>query len=162
MLRRHFWLAVLFAAVSLCGREAVPSVRVTGAVKQPLALTADVLGKMPRASVKTSNNGMETVYQGVWLHEILRRAGVPMGENLRGKALASCVLARAEDGYEVVFSLGELDPDFIDNEVLLADTANGRPLFGADGRFRLVASKEKRGARSVRMLTHLEVVTLRK
>ena len=34
------------------------------------------------------------------------------------------VVAEAQDGYEVVFSLGELDPAFIDNEILLADTAN--------------------------------------
>jgi len=63
---------------------------------------------------------------------------------------------------QVVFSLGELDPAFIDNEILLADTANGKPLFGAQGRFRLVVPKDKPGARSVRMLTNLEVVQLRK
>ena len=26
------------------------------------------------------SNGMETVYEGVWLHEILKRAGVPQGD----------------------------------------------------------------------------------
>jgi len=40
--------------------------------------------------------------------------------------LAGYVLAEAQDGYQVVFSLGELDPTFIDNEILLADTANGK------------------------------------
>ncbi len=110
----------------------------------------------------TTNNGMETVYEGVWLHEVLKKAGVPQGSELRGKALSSYVLAEAQDGYQVVFSLGELDPAFIDNEILLADTANGKPLFGAQGRFRLVVPKDKPGARSVRMLTKLEVVQLRK
>lgn len=70
---------------------------------------------------------METVYEGVWLHEVLKRAGVPQGSELRGKALSSYVVAQAQDGYQVVFSLGELDPAFIDNEILLADTANGKP-----------------------------------
>jgi spermidine/putrescine-binding protein len=56
----------------------------------------------------------------------------------------------------------ELDPAFIDNQILLADTANGKALFGAQGRFRLVVPKDKPGARSVRMLTKLEVVQLRK
>jgi hypothetical protein len=51
---------------------------------------------------------------------------------------------------------------FTENQVLLADTANGKPLSGADGSFRLVAPKDKRGARSLRMLTRLEVVQLRK
>ena len=117
---------------------------------------------MPRATVRTMNHGMETVYEGVWLHKVLKKAGVPQGSELRGKALAGYVLAEAQDGYQVVFSLGELDPAFIDNEILLADTADGKPLFGAQGRFRLVVPKDKPGARSVRMLTKLEVVQLRK
>lgn len=101
-------------------------------------------------------------HEGVWLHEVLKRAGVPSGTELRGKALAGYVLAEAQDGYQVVFSLAELDPVFTDNQVLLADTAGGKPLGGAQGPFRLVAPKDKRGARSVRMLARLEVVQLRK
>ena len=53
------------------------------------------------------------------------------------------MLAEARDGYQVLFSLGEVDPAFIDNEILLADTANGKALFGAQGRFRLVVPKDK-------------------
>jgi len=117
---------------------------------------------MPRTTVKTSGNGMETVYEGVLVHEVLKQAGAPHGSALRGKALAGYVLAEAQDGYQVVFSLGELDPGFVDNQILLADKANGKPLSGTQGRFRLVVPKDKPGARSVRMLTRLEVVQLRK
>jgi DMSO/TMAO reductase YedYZ molybdopterin-dependent catalytic subunit len=160
--RRRSLVLGIIAAGLLAAQDPPPSVQVTGAVKQPLTLTADDLAKMPRASVRTSSNSMETVYEGVWLHEVLKKAGVPQGGELRGKALASYVLAEAQDGYQVVFSLGELDPAFIDNEILLADTANGKPLFGAQGRFRLVVPKDKPGARSVRVLTKLDVVQLRK
>jgi DMSO/TMAO reductase YedYZ molybdopterin-dependent catalytic subunit len=162
--RRPLVLAVMtfLAAALSIAQDAQPSIEVTGAVKQALTLTADDLAKMPRASVRTTNNGMETVYEGVWVHEVLKRAGIPQGSELRGKALASYVLASAQDGYQVLFSLGELDPAFIDNEILLADTANGKPLFGAQGRFRLVAPKDKPGARSIRMLTKLEIVQVRK
>ena len=159
--RRLLFLGILAAAL-LAGQDTQPTVQVTGAVKQALTLTADDLAKMPRATVRTMSNGMETVYEGVWLHEVLKKAGVPLGGELRGKALAGYVLAEAQDGYQVVFSLGELDPAFIDNEILLADTANGKPLFGAQGRFRLVVPKDMVGARSVRMLTKLDVVQLRK
>jgi len=144
------------------GFLAAQEIQVTGAVKQPLSLTADDLAKMPRASARTTNNGMETVYEGVWLHEVLKKAGVPQGSELRGKALTTYVLAEAQDGYQVVFSLAELDPAFVDNEILLADTANGKALFGAQGRFRLVVPKDKPGARSIRMLAKLEVVQVRK
>jgi DMSO/TMAO reductase YedYZ molybdopterin-dependent catalytic subunit len=152
----------LLGAGLLAAQDAPATVQISGAVKQPLMLSAGDLAKMPRATVHVMSNGMETVYEGVWLHEVLKRAGVPQGSELRGKALATYVLAEAQDGYQVVFSLGELDPAFIDNEILLADTANGKPLFGAQGRFRLVVPKDKPGARSVRMLTKLEVVQLRK
>jgi len=162
MYTRRCLILGLLAAGFLPAQDAPPTLRVTGAVKQPLTLSAVDLAKMPRASVRTTSNGMETVYEGVWLHEVLKRAGVPQGGELRGKALAGYVLATAQDGYQVVFSLGELDPSFIDNQFLLADTANGKPLFGAQGSFRLVAPKDKPGARSVRMLTTLEVVQLRK
>jgi DMSO/TMAO reductase YedYZ molybdopterin-dependent catalytic subunit len=137
-------------------------VQVTGDVKQTLTLSADDLAKMPRATARTTNNGMETVYEGVWLHDVLKKAGVPEGSELRGKALTTYVLVSAQDGYQVVFSLGELDPAFVDSEILLADTANGKALFGAQGRFRLIAAKDKPGARSVRMLSRIEVVQLRK
>ena len=159
--RRCLFLA-LIAGSLLSAQDSHPTVQVTGAVKQALTLSADDLAKMPRATVKTTSGGMETVYDGVWLHDVLKAAGVPQGGELRGKALSSYVLAEAQDGYQVVFSLGELDPSFIDNEILVADTANGKPLFGAQGRFRLVVPKDKPGARSVRMLTKIEVVQVRK
>ena len=159
--RRSFLLAALLAA-SLTAQEAPPSVAITGDLKQPLTLTADDLAKFPRATVDTTSHGLETAYEGVLLSDILKKAGVPQGSDLRGKALAGYVLAEAQDGYQVLFSLPELDPAFTDNQILLADTANGKPLFGEQGRFRLIVPKDKPGARSIRMLTKLEVVQLRK
>jgi DMSO/TMAO reductase YedYZ molybdopterin-dependent catalytic subunit len=162
MYTRHLLLFGLLSAGLVGAQDAATSFQVTGAVKQPLTLSAEDLAKMPRATVKATSNGMETVYDGVWLFEILKKAGVPQGGELRGKALASYVLAEAQDGYQVLFSLGELNPSFIDNQILLADTANGKPLFGAQGRFRLVVPHDKPVARSVRMLTKIEVVQVRK
>jgi DMSO/TMAO reductase YedYZ molybdopterin-dependent catalytic subunit len=152
----------LIAGGLLLAQGSQPTVQVTGDVKQALTLAADDLAKMPRATVRIGGSAKETVYEGVWLHEVLKKAGVPLGGDLRGKALTSYVLAEAQDGYQVAFSLAELDPTFIDNEILLADTANGQPLSGAQGRFRLVAPKEKHGSRSVHLLTKLEVVQVRK
>src|SRR5580658_7068290 len=165
--RRCLFVALLVAGLlpaqdAPSAGSAKQEIQITGAVKQPVTLTANDLAKMPRASVTTTSSGMETVYEGVWLTEVLKKAGVPQGGELRGKALATYVLASAEDGYQVLFSLAELDPSFIDNQILVADTANGKPLFGAAGRFRLVVPKDKPGARSVRMLNKIEVVQVRK
>jgi hypothetical protein len=158
--------AVLVLALSLApaavARQSSPALYVTGAVKQPLTLTATDLAAMPRAKAVTDNNGIQTTYEGVWLSDILKKAGVPLGAGLRGAALAGYVLASASDGYQVLFSIGELDPDMTDGQFLVADTANGKPMFGENGTFRLVIPKDKRGARSVRLLEKLEVVQLRK
>lgn len=156
-------LCLLVGAVPALRPQTPPvAVEVNGAVAQPLRLSAGDLAAMPRASVETRNDGIVVKYEGVWLHEVLKKAGAPAGTELRGKALASYLIAEAQDGYQVVFSLPELDPLFTDNPVLLADTANGKPLTGVQGPFRLVVPKEKRGARSIPMLSRLEVVQLRK
>jgi DMSO/TMAO reductase YedYZ molybdopterin-dependent catalytic subunit len=159
--RRSLVLGLLIVGF-LKAQDGQPSIKVTGAVKQALTLSASDLAAMPRATVRVTGNAMETVYEGVWLHEVLKRAGVPEGEALRGKALTNYVLAEAQDGYQVLFSLAELDPSFVDNQILLVDTVNGKPLSGDQGRFRLIVPKDKPGARSVRMLTKLEVVQVRK
>jgi DMSO/TMAO reductase YedYZ molybdopterin-dependent catalytic subunit len=156
-------LTLLVGAVAGLGaQQAAPSISVTGSVSTPLTLTVEALGQMPRATATISAAGIETQYEGVWLREILKKAGVPDGEELRGKALTTYVLAEAQDGYQVVFSLGELDPALGDMPILVADKANGKPLFGENGAFRLVSPRDKRGARSVRMLTKIEVVQVRK
>src|SRR5258705_9359876 len=102
MYTRRSLVLGLVAVGLLPAQDAQPTVQVTGAVKQPLTMSADDLAKMPRASVRTTSNGMETVYQGVWLHEVLKKADVPQGSELRGKALAGYMLAEAQDGYQVV------------------------------------------------------------
>ena len=150
----------LTTAVMVRGQSA-PSISVSGDVKQPLTLTASDLASMPRATVTTNNNGIARIYEGVWLSEVLKKAGVQVG-GLRGPTLAVYVLASASDGYQVVFSIGELDPEMTDAQFLLADKADGKPLFGEDGAFRLVVPKDKRGARSVRMLYKLEVVQVKR
>jgi len=142
--------------------QSAPAVVVAGDVSAPLHLTAMDLGNMPRGKVAFHANGVETVYEGVWLSDVLKKAGVPIGPELRGNALAAYVLASASDGYRVLFSVGEIDPDVTDNQYLLADRMNDKPLPEGDGPFRLVLPKDKRGVRSVRLLTKIEVVQLKK
>ena len=136
---------------------------VTGDVAMPLSLKAEDLAGMPREKAMVAEqDGTQSRYEGVPLREILKRAGAPVGEQLRGKALASYVLAKAHDGYQVVFTLGEIDAAFGNEQILVADKRDGKPLFGYQGPFRLVCPNDKAGARSVRMLETLEFVQLQK
>jgi len=136
---------------------------VQGDVPAPLVLKPDDLLKMPRQTVSIPDaDGANVSYEGVNLREILQRAGVPLGKDLRGKALTGYVLAKAHDGYQVVFSFGEMDTSFGNETIVVADKRDGKPLFGYQGPFRLVCPADKAGARSVRMLETLEVVRLQK
>lgn len=159
--RAAFIAGLVLTMAVLSSGQAASSIAVSGDVKQPLTLTAADLAGLPRATVTTNNNGIARVYEGVWLSEVLKKAGVQIG-GLRGPTLAVYVVASASDGYQVVFSSGELDPEMTDAQFLLADKADGKPLFGEDGAFRLVVPKDKRGARSVRMLNKLEVFQVKK
>jgi len=99
MYTRGLLVLTFLVACSLPAQEEQHSIQVTGTGKQALILSASDLARMPRASVRMISGGTETAYEGVWLHEVLKTAGVPQGSDLRGKALARYVLADAQDGY---------------------------------------------------------------
>ena len=134
--------------------------RISGAVSTPLVLTVADLKKMARKTITVVNphDKKTETYEGVLLEELLHAAGVPHGEELRGPAMATYVIAEAEDGYRVVFSLAELDSGILDSDVMVADTMDGAPMAAKLGPFRLVAPHEKRPARWVRMLKSITVV----
>jgi DMSO/TMAO reductase YedYZ molybdopterin-dependent catalytic subunit len=127
--------------------------RVGGDVERPQQWTMDDLAALPRREVRARDrDGKEATFAGVALVDLLRLAGVPLGQELRGPHLATYLLIEAADGYRVVFALPELDPAFTDREVLLADRRDGQPLAAAEGPLRLVVPGEKRHARWVRQV----------
>jgi len=131
---------------------------VSGEVERPLQLTPGDLSKMARRSVKVKDHdGKDVTYEGVELREVLSRAGVKFGEEMRGKSVASYVLVQASDKYEAVFALPELDPAFTDRLILLADSADGKPLPQSNGPFQIVVPDEKRHSRWVRQVNAIVV-----
>jgi hypothetical protein len=94
------------------------------------------------------------------LKRVLEKAGVPFGESMKGKRLASCLLVEAADGYRVVIALPELDPAFTDEQTLLAFLRDGKPLDAKEGPYRIVLPNEKRMARWVRQVTTLRIVAV--
>lgn len=110
---------------------------------------------LPAATATLSGHGSSQQCSGVWLRDLVARAGVPSGEAIKGPALTITVVAEAADGYRVAFSLGELDAKLGDSPILVADRCDGKALPEGDGPVRLVAQGEARGARSVKQLTRI-------
>jgi DMSO/TMAO reductase YedYZ molybdopterin-dependent catalytic subunit len=123
--------------------------KISGVVTTPLDLTMADLKSMPRKTLKVDNahSKKTEVYEGVLVEDLLQKAGVPQGEQLRGQAMATYVLIEAADNYRVLFSLAEFNSSFMESEIIVADTMDGMPIPGALGPFRLVAPHEKRPAR---------------
>jgi len=158
-----FILAASTAGVAFAQTTPVTAeLRIGGAVSTPLVLTVADLKNMPRKKLTVVNphNKKTETYEGVLLEDLLRKAAVTQGENLRGAAMATYVLAEAIDGYRVVFSLAELDSGILESEVIVADTLDGAALGAKEGPFKLVAPHEKRPARWVRMLKSITVVRI--
>ena len=130
-----------------------------GVLKPAFELSLAEIAAMPRATVQgKTHDGKDHTFEGVAMADLLHRAGLPQGENVRGPILARYIVVSAHDGYRAIFSLPEFDPAFTDNRALLADKMDGQPLSGHDGPLRLVMPSERREARWVRMVERIEIL----
>ncbi|WP_163410077.1 molybdopterin-dependent oxidoreductase [Flavobacterium ajazii] len=164
-MKKHYVLLILLVSLFLgvfsqnimaqnIIKEAV--VKIEGEVLKPLSLSLSDFAKMKHveASMK-DRDGKAQQYSGVAIFDLLQQAGVTVGKELKGENLTKYLLVRCSDGYEVVFSLAELDPSFTNRVVILADAKDGKPLADGIGPFRLVVPDENKPARSAHEVTHL-------
>ncbi|MDP3633301.1 molybdopterin-dependent oxidoreductase [Phenylobacterium sp.] len=115
-------------------------------------LTPADLADLPRAEVKS---GART-YEGPILTYVLRAGGLPVGPRLHGDPLRAYVVMTGKDGFQAVYSLAELDKDFHDDVVILADHVDGKPLPEKEAPWRVASSGDKKGWRSVFGLARIE------
>jgi DMSO/TMAO reductase YedYZ molybdopterin-dependent catalytic subunit len=135
---------------------------VRGDVPKPHRIGAAESKALARAEVDVSDphdSTKKSVYTGTPLIEVLKAAGLPLGTGMPGlrSLIARTVVVDAKDGYEVVFSLAELDPELTGRMVLLADTKDGQPLSVSEGPFRVIVPDDKMGVRWVRQVSSLTV-----
>jgi hypothetical protein len=127
----------------------------------PVTLTAADLKALPHITVTVHNSHTDAdeTYAGVRVADLFTKAklGVPLGGELRGKALSGYIVATGSDGYRAVLALAEIDPSFHTGEVMVADLMNGKPLDEHSGPFKLVVTEDKRPPRWVRNLVSLEL-----
>jgi hypothetical protein len=95
-------IAIQCSVLAVSAQQAA-TIDISGDVQKPMTVTAADLVAMPRITVTVA----AVTYGGVLLDDVLKRAGVPTGSSLRGKALTTYILVEAQDGYQVAFSLGE-------------------------------------------------------
>ena len=160
-------VAFVVATLSLAGQQSAPATSATEKNElliearghDPVHLAIGDLKTMPRLTITIHNShtNADETYSGVRVADLLTKVGAPLGNDLRGKALANYIVATGSDGYQAVIALGEVDPAFHPGEVLVADSMNAKPLDEHNGPLKLVVSEDKRPARSVRNLTTIEL-----
>jgi hypothetical protein len=133
------------------------SLRLTGAPDHtPVVLSPADLHALPHITVTVHNSHTNAAeaYSGVPLATLLEKVNAPLGKELHGEAMTSYVVATGSDGYSVVLSLAEVDPEFHAGQVLVADARDSKPL-EKNGPFQLIVSDDKRPARWVHNLVSI-------
>ena len=72
--------------------------------------------------------------------------------------LVKYILVQAVDGYEVLFSLPEIDPEFTNQTVLLATKVDGKALANGEGPFRIIVPNDKKHARWIREISTIKIL----
>ena len=142
--------AALFATPAASPADAA-AVEITGLVERPGLLTVPDLRQLPVETVEVSfevDGSMEQhTFTGVRLYDVLKRVGVVADPGDRTPLLRRYLIVTAKDGYSVVLSGGEIDPEFGNVPMLLAWERDGHTLAGDEGPVQLVVPGDKRISR---------------
>jgi DMSO/TMAO reductase YedYZ molybdopterin-dependent catalytic subunit len=133
----------------------------TGLVDHPKHFTMADLQAYPPVTITAAYGAAQSFetgrYTGVQLWDLLQEAGVQFTPGRRNDLLRKYVVVTGADGYDAMFSLGELSPDFGGEFVLVGYAKDGQPLAPNEGMARIVTNADKRGGRLVSNVAKIEV-----
>lgn len=135
----------------------------SGKVAQPGTYTLSSLESLPATTLTATylagGTPVTDKYTGVSLWDLITSAGLVTNPAIKNDVLRQYVVAVGSDGYEAVFSLGEIDPAFGNQQDLVAyaDTDGQLGDGGPDGFARLVVPGDTFGGRYVSNLVQLAV-----
>jgi hypothetical protein len=120
-------------------------------------LSSEEIAKLPREKVQAiQEKGPKRAYEGVPLAAILTKAGMKWEQGCKSPAKGYVVVG-ADDGYQAVFSILEIHPQFHKQQIILADVVDGKKLTGQDAPWKVVEERDEFAGRWVRLVTHLSV-----
>jgi DMSO/TMAO reductase YedYZ molybdopterin-dependent catalytic subunit len=153
-------VALAWAPTALA--QPTTAVAIAGNVAEAKSLTVDDLKRLPSRPVEyaprrggeaSSEPSAPRHYTGVLLRDVLNVAKPT--ESKPRELRRSYVVAAASDGYEVVFSWGELFLSPIGEAVYVVYERDGAPLGDDEGKIALVAVADRGAARHVKWLKSL-------
>lgn len=134
------------------------SFALAGQINNPGTYNLAALQALPQTTIVTDGG---RTFTGVSLWSLLTGAaaggGIITDPNVKNDILGKIVVATGSDGYKQIFSLGEFDPNFGAEGILVAIDESGGGL-GTSGFARMVAPGDIRAGRWVSNLIGLEVL----
>lgn len=133
------------------------SIELPGAAGKRVLSRAE-LEKLERktASVMIRDKG-PFQFSGVTVYSILEAAGYKLDEPKRGAYLTQYVVITANDGYRVVYSMGEFDPKSKRAAPLLVWEQDGAVLKDGEGPYRLIIPDNVHTSRWIRQVASITV-----
>jgi hypothetical protein len=161
--------ALLLVLSSLADGGVAPSVSISGASLTSTMLDRARLEAMGPVTRPWRDKKGEHRVKGVRLDTILLAVGFSEGASgpkvrpvEKHAGLRSALVARAADGFEAVFAVGELLSTLGATEALVVWEVDGAPLPEDLGPFRVVVTTDALPSRSLYQLRSLELVDLRR
>jgi DMSO/TMAO reductase YedYZ molybdopterin-dependent catalytic subunit len=149
------------AASPVASPIAAGTVEVTGLVAHPTTLSVADLQALTSQTVEvdfeSGKGSQHHAFTGVLLSDVLNQAGVLTNDEIKSDILRFYAVITGNDGYQVVISLGEIDPQFGNSPYLLAWEEDGAALEADSGPLRLVPVGDVRGGRYVSGITSIDV-----
>lgn len=161
--RFAFGVGMLVAASALsplCAAEPQSGVMIAGQANTPVHFGIEELAALPAIQINTAfltDRGTHPAsFEGPLLWTVLQKAGAIDPDKHR-EQVSQTVMITGRDGYRAVLAVGEIAPEFEGKQIILAEKMDGKPL-DAD-HLRVVVPLDKRGGRSVRDVTRIEVLS---
>jgi hypothetical protein len=158
-------LKMLSGAMALVFLWAAPAMAQTavltvgGHVAHPAQLTLEQLKALPPVTVTLTFQSDHGPQSGTWtgplLLDLVRQAAPVDNGSDKSAPLQHTILARGRDGYAAVLAIGEIDPRFAGNKVIVAYRRDGKPMERQT--FRLIVPGDAHGGRSVNDLVSLTI-----
>lgn len=158
-----FAIAAL-SAPALAQQAAPPHVEsfiIKGAVEHEITFKLADLQKEEKASATISQHtGKGTLsgnFSGVSLWALLQKAGIKGDKGKKNDNIHHTVTVSAGDGYNVVLSLGEIDPEFGGDKAFIAYEKDGKFLDDKYGFARLIIPGDYSAGRAIDGVTTIEI-----
>lgn len=160
------WITLLFSTLapalpSTHPQDRKSNLRIEGAVYKAGDWTAESLFQDFAGDIKTVSStlkGVKGEARCIPLLSLVQAAKPRLNAKIKNHQLAFIVIVRAEDGYTVAFSLGELLPAYGKRAVWLALDHDGTPLSEKEAPAELLVPEDEKPSRWVHAVSRITIM----